>query len=207
MYVTTEQEAGVVGLVLDLDPDLGVGIAGDEWELARNACRGRVITVEPGVWDTVSATQRPADAVGLLIVNGLVAREVTLRDRHMFELLGTGDVIHPHPVSEWPHLAGETSTTAIMETIVVALEAPFVRVAARWPSLLGAVQRRLEAQRERLAVQGLIAHLPRAEHRLLLQLWHLSGRWGRVTPEGIVVPLQLTHDLLGQLIAARRPTV
>jgi CRP/FNR family cyclic AMP-dependent transcriptional regulator len=53
----------------------------------------------------------------------------------------------------------------------------------------------------------LIAHLPRAEHRVLLQLWHLADRWGGVTPEGTVLPLALTHDLLGQLTAARRPTV
>jgi hypothetical protein len=69
------------------------------------------------------------------------------------------------------------------------------------------VHRRLEAQRESLAIQGLIAHLPRAEHRVLLALWHLAERWGRVVPEGTLLPLALTHDLLGQLSAARRSTV
>ena len=53
----------------------------------------------------------------------------------------------------------------------------------------------------------MIAHLPRAEHRVLLGLWHLAGRWGHVTPEGTLLPLALSHDLLGQLTAARRSTV
>ena len=28
-----------------------------------------------------------------------------------------------------------------------------------------------------------------------------------MTPDGVVVPLQLTHEALGQLVGARRPTV
>lgn len=67
--------------------------------------------------------------------------------------------------------------------ILVVLGESFIGAAARWPSLLATVQRRLEAQRESLAIQGLIAHLPRAEHRLLLMLWHLAERWGYVTPK------------------------
>jgi CRP/FNR family cyclic AMP-dependent transcriptional regulator len=38
-------------------------------------------------------------------------------------------------------------------------------------------------------------------------LWHLAGRWGRVRADGIVVPLRLTHVILADLVAARRPTV
>ena len=83
----------------------------------------------------------------------------------------------------------------------------FVRAAARWPCLLEAVLGRLEAQRERLALQGLIAHLARAEDRVLLALWLLGNRWGQMTPDGTLLSLALTHDLLGQLTASRRSTV
>jgi hypothetical protein len=38
---------------------------------------------------------------------------------------------------------------------------------------------RLELQRERLAVQGLIGQLSRAEHRVLLAVWHPAESWGR----------------------------
>ena len=36
---------------------------------------------------------------------------------------------------------------------------------------------------------------------------HLADGWGTVTSDGIVVPFELTHELLGRLIGARRPTV
>jgi CRP-like cAMP-binding protein len=35
----------------------------------------------------------------------------------------------------------------------------------------------------------------------------LAGNWGRVTPEGTVVPIGLTHELIAELIGARRPSV
>jgi hypothetical protein len=35
----------------------------------------------------------------------------------------------------------------------------------------------------------------------------LAERWGRVTPDGVLLPLTLSHRMLGQLIGARRPTV
>jgi CRP-like cAMP-binding protein len=95
----------------------------------------------------------------------------------------------------------------IRDALLIVLGAGFLRAAARWPALLAAVLARLEHQRRRLATQSLIVHLPQAKHRLLLTLWHLATRWGYVTPAGVLVNLRLTHDLLGQLIAARRPTV
>jgi CRP/FNR family transcriptional regulator, cyclic AMP receptor protein len=42
---------------------------------------------------------------------------------------------------------------------------------------------------------------------VLFMLWHLAGRWGQVTLDGIRLRLHLTHASLGQLIAAKRPTV
>ena len=27
-------------------------------------------------------------------------------------------------------------------------------------------------------------------------LWYLAERWGRVTPDGVIVPLRLTHETL-----------
>ena len=48
---------------------------------------------------------------------------------------------------------------------------------------------------------------PRLEVRLVLLLWHLAARWGRVEASGIRVCLPLTHRLLGQMVAAERPSV
>lgn len=38
-------------------------------------------------------------------------------------------------------------------------------------------------------------------------LWLLADRWGRVTTQGVRVVAPLTHALLAELVAARRPTV
>jgi DNA-binding transcriptional ArsR family regulator len=49
--------------------------------------------------------------------------------------------------------------------------------------------------------------MTRVDQRLLLLFWHFAERWGRVRPEGVVVQLPLTHETLGALIGARRPSV
>jgi CRP/FNR family transcriptional regulator, cyclic AMP receptor protein len=191
-----------LALVLDLDPDLGAGIPLEEWDAARSACTGELVQLFRGAWQVPVGD----DQLGYVIIEGLVCREVALCDRHMLELLGPGDIVQP-PVVVPPRLGGPVRLTAALETSLVALGDSFARAAGRWPSLLAAVHGRLEAQRHSLAIQGVIAHLPRAEDRLLLGLWHLAERWGRVTREGTLLPLPLTHGLLGQLTAARRATV
>ena len=60
---------------------------------------------------------------------------------------------------------------------------------------------------QRLATTQAISHLNSVERRLLALFWHLAERWGRMTPHGVVVPLTLSHRLLGQMVGARRPTV
>jgi CRP/FNR family transcriptional regulator, cyclic AMP receptor protein len=193
--------------VLEFDPDLGNGIDPEEWELARSACLARLCHVPSGSWEIGETAAEQPRLLGFVIVAGLVCQEVALRERHMFEFLGPGDVVHPPVMPAGQRLGAAVICTAAVDTTVLALGESFIRAAARWPGLLVAVRERLGAQRENLAIQGLIAQFARAEDRVLLQLWHLADRWGRVTTEGTLVPLSLTHELLGQMIAARRPTV
>jgi len=198
--------APTVGRVLDLDPELGSGIAAAEWDKARRACQGYVVCVRRGVWQLPPQLGERAGRVGLVIVEGMVCREVALGERHMFELLGPRDVVAMPVPGETRGLGASVGLTAAVDTVVLALGESFVRAAVRWPCLLEALLGRLEAQRQRLALQGLIAHLPRAEDRVLLALWLLADRWGSATAEGTVLSLALTHELLGQLSASRRST-
>jgi CRP/FNR family cyclic AMP-dependent transcriptional regulator len=201
------QNHGDVGFVLDLDPDLGRGVCRADWDQARQACRGRLVSLPVGRNDLGLLVEDPGQLAGLLLIAGAVCREIKLRDRHLVELLGPGDVVRPSGNDpDAPVTVGPT-TTALSDVRLMALGTTFIQAAARWPSLLIEVLDRMERQRAQLAVQELIVHLPRAEHRVLLMLAHLSSRWGHVTPDGIHLPLRLTHDLLGQLTAARRPTV
>jgi CRP/FNR family cyclic AMP-dependent transcriptional regulator len=38
-------------------------------------------------------------------------------------------------------------------------------------------------------------------------MWYLADRWGKVTPDGVHLPLRLTHQTLGRLVGAQRPSV
>ena len=58
-----------------------------------------------------------------------------------------------------------------------------------------------------LTVRLSIAQFSRVDDRLTLLLWHLAERWGRVQSDGVLVRLPLTHEMLSQLIAVRRPSV
>jgi CRP-like cAMP-binding protein len=52
-----------------------------------------------------------------------------------------------------------------------------------------------------------LAQIPSLQERLLLTLWHLADRFGRVRGDGVLLPLPLTHDTLADLAAAQRPSV
>jgi CRP-like cAMP-binding protein len=41
----------------------------------------------------------------------------------------------------------------------------------------------------------------------MLTLWHLAERWGKVRPDGVALPLPLSHERLANLVGAHRPTV
>jgi CRP/FNR family transcriptional regulator, cyclic AMP receptor protein len=81
-----------------------------------------------------------------------------------------------------------------------------VRLAV-YPEIHAALLERCAWRAQRLAVLQTISHLKRVDRRVLTLLWHLAERWGRVTPDGVVVPLALSHSMVGQLVGARRPTV
>jgi hypothetical protein len=52
-----------------------------------------------------------------------------------------------------------------------------------------------------------VSHGVRVEEKLLVALWHIADTWGRVTSQGVLLRLPLTHEMLGQIIGAKRPSV
>ena len=148
------------------------------------------------------------DIVGLIVIDGVIGRETAIGARLAFELICQGDVLLPL-TGPPDHVCAraETRLTVLTPTTLIVLGQWFIRAAARWPVLLSNLHRRLESQRQRLTAQGLAVHLPRAEDRLLLILWQLADGCGHVSPEGVVLPLPLSHDILARMCAARRPTI
>jgi CRP-like cAMP-binding protein len=78
---------------------------------------------------------------------------------------------------------------------------------APWPELVGELIDRALRRSQSQAVLCATSHIKRVDVRLLALLWHVAERWGRVTPDGIVVPLKLTHARLAALVGAQRPSV
>jgi CRP-like cAMP-binding protein len=77
----------------------------------------------------------------------------------------------------------------------------------RWPQLTVAFSGRILERACSAELLTAVSHLPRVDERLLATLWHLASRWGKVTPEGVTLPLRLTHRALGEIVGARRPSV
>jgi CRP-like cAMP-binding protein len=58
-----------------------------------------------------------------------------------------------------------------------------------------------------LALHLAVCHIVGLDKRLETMLWHLSARWGRVSKEGIILPLRFNHEFLAKLVGVRRPSV
>jgi hypothetical protein len=193
--------------LIDLEPELGSGINPDDWGAARRATQAQLVRVPRGKWRPASS-HVSAEILGLILHEGIISREVALGRHVAFELLGPGDALLPsNQEADDGALGGQEAINALSAARVIVLGTDFVRAAARWPVLLINLHRRVEAVRRRHAVHGLAAHLPRAEDRLLLTLWLLADTCGRVTPDGIVIPLSLPHQALARLTAAQRSTI
>ncbi len=140
----------------------------------------------------------------LLVVDGLVKREVTLQGNVASELLGPEDCLALDAPEEDP-LGTQVRVTAMTPVRVASLDAPML--ARLTPTQLGTLVRRSGAQASRMALHRAVLQLPRVEDRLLALMRLLAARFGRVTPDGVRVPLSLNHAELGHLVGARRPTI
>jgi len=146
--------------------------------------------------------------LGILVLKGLLIRRVGIDGRFGAELLGEGDLLRPwQDESDSPMLPLQTGWSVVEPARLVLLDEEFVQRLASYPELGPAVVARAMQRVRNLAVNMAIVHQARVDVRLLMLLWHLAGRWGRVRSEGTVVRMRLTHALLADLVAARRPTV
>jgi CRP-like cAMP-binding protein len=78
---------------------------------------------------------------------------------------------------------------------------------APFPEVSVAVLARTLARSRRLASMLAITHYPRLDDRLWLFFWEVADRFGRVRPDGVVIDVPLTHEVVSHLVGARRPSV
>ena len=149
-----------------------------------------------------------ADMLGVLVLDGLMIRSVEVAQRQCGELVTGGALLRP-----WDHFGSaapmpfEVQWRVIQPVRLALLDHRVTLVCARWPALLHELVRRAMERSHTLALMAAIHSLQHVEIRLLVLMWHLADRFGRVTPEGTVVPLKLTHRDLAELVGSQRPSV
>ena len=207
MRLTTADESRI--RVLEADPDLAMGLDGADTAAATRQLVAPRVSLD---WTSHGHGWGPPDPsghFGLLVVEGLLLREVRFLGTSSAELLGHGDILRPWDIDGELDLPvpAEICWTALEPVSVAVLDAAFVRRAASWPDVLSALAGRAVVRAKSMAVHDAITNLKLVEVRLLVLFWHLAERWGRVTADSIDVPLPLTHATLAKLVGAARPSV
>src|ERR687898_331435 len=158
--------------------------------------------------EQISLLKADPDLGALLALEGVIARELIVADHVSAELLGPGDLIRPWQAASKSELLPVDAEWSVLSPATLAvLDRRFAAEASHYPELTAALFDRLSERSLRLATTQAISQLTRVDRRLKALFWQLAERWGRVSGDGVIVPLALTHRILGQLVGARRPTV
>lgn len=199
--------ATLVG-VLEVDPDLGGSLDGERLEAATMAAQALVERLAKGPWEPTELPPAIGEGFGLLILSGFLVRRVGRDDRHGAELLGAGDLLRPwQTLSQTASRPFATSWQAIAPVEVAVLDPAFARRVAPFPEIAARLVDRAMLRSRHLALELAIVGQRRIERRIEMLFWQLADRWGVRTPDGVRVEVPLTHALLAELVAARRPSV
>jgi CRP/FNR family cyclic AMP-dependent transcriptional regulator len=197
-----------VARILEEDPELHERVPGTERERAAAEAVARIETLAIGKWRERHENEH-RDGFGLLLLDGILARRVTLGRFECTELLGQGDLLRPWSFASQTSgsVASEVTWNVVDPVRLATLDRRFSLAASPWPEISAALMDRIVQRARWLAFQLAVCHVVRVDTRLLLMLWHYADRWGRMTPEGARVHLPITHSVFASVVGARRPSV
>ena len=202
----TQTRTPVVSLA-DLLPDVMSSIPEDDRALAERALLApRLAARDDDLVDVLAAA--PADAFGFLLIDGVVLKETALATRSALEVLNAGDILAPALSDARQYGSRAVSRYVAHGPVSLAVLGDRFRAASRrWPEVGDDLHDRLARQTHRASAHLAMLHASRVEDRIVLLFADLAERCGRMTTDGIVIEISLTHDVIGRLVGAQRPTV
>ena len=201
------EPSALYAYLLDADDELAEEFDVRGRVAVRQLATARVLQMGVGDCDLSDWFERASHGPGLLILDGLVAFETRTGDRAAAELLGAGDLLQAPILPTDELLERSCKWRALRPTRFALLDEDFVDRVRPFPQVVRALVSRACRRTAELDVLRAITSQPRLEVRLVLLLWHLAARWGRVEPSSVRLCLPLTHRLLGQMVAAERPSI
>ncbi|MEA2382363.1 MAG: family transcriptional regulator, cyclic receptor protein [Solirubrobacteraceae bacterium] len=192
--------------IFDIDPELAERLDPRQRIEARTRALVAVADLAAGPWSPDWLSEALSRPFALMVVDGLLLRELLLGGSTAAEMLGPSDIVATGPAND-ALLPAETHWSVPQTARVAILDDRLLQILRAWPGVGRVLLTRAASREARLSTHRAIAQLPRVDQRLLALFAHIAERWGRVAAVGVVIPLQLTHETLGRLIGARRPTV
>src|SRR6201989_2331304 len=143
--ITAPLGDGGMAPLLDLDPDLGRGLPPALYEQVRRWLVVPVWSLRRGHW--AAGLEPGDDMMGFLVLDGVIARSVSLGRIAYPELLGAGDLLRPwQPHAHPGPLAVQVEWQVIEPSRVAVLDHRFGGLVCRWPEgvdeVVGRVQPR-----------------------------------------------------------------
>ena len=199
---------GQVVKVLDVDPELGELLTPEQLRDAAPTVRALKASFPDGPWKPPAWPPEVRAGLGLLVLDGLLDQAHQLSGRFAAELLGPGDVLRPWQEDDEVASVSRTSGWRCLRDCSVAiLDLDFAQRIAPYPEIQGQLMARTLRRSRNLAVTIAILNQPKVDLRLLMLLWHMADRWGVLRDGEVLLPAQLPHAVLAELLTARRPTV
>ncbi|HTX13589.1 MAG TPA: hypothetical protein VME22_33535 [Solirubrobacteraceae bacterium] len=194
-----------VSLLIE-DPDLAYGLSDEDRRLAERAFRAPLIRIDSARWNPPNCDS--STTFGLIVLDALLGRRVLVGRAVATELLGPGDVLRPWDEPLHSHfIPPEHNWRVFRPGRAAVIDEHVTKLIGVRPALVLAFSGRLLRRVRSLAYLNAIGHLYSVEDKVRTLLWHLASTYGRVTPYGVKIPFRLTHEVLGEIVGAKRPSV
>src|SRR5215218_9997125 len=105
--------------LLEVDPDLGSLLSDTRRADAERDLVVRTYQVAAGPWDVARMSGTSSDHIGLLMLEGVLSRELIVADHVSAELLGPGDVLRPWQTGNRASLLPVEAVWSVLSPVTV----------------------------------------------------------------------------------------